>query len=238
MQYDLNFYFDNYLSMGLSPILLQHRSKKPLLKNWNLNYNHKIWQKIIKQNSEKNFNIAILLGKVVDVEGDTPEANELLLNLIGDYPHPCFHSSRSIHHLFLNPDPTLTVKRFHDIEFRGNKVCSVMPPSVHEDGTTYRFLKCSEFPIPVMPPDLREYYFKNLQAQSKPKSVSIKPKVKKYHTKTLCNKCNQYQFLHKKRLALEVKAFKIYDMKWICRKCRNVDIRDICRNIRFDSRKH
>lgn len=240
MNQDFSFYFDNYLGMGLEPILLQYGSKKPLLKNWNVNYNFKIWKKILNENCKKNFNIAILLGKIVDVEGDSVEANELILNIIGDYPHPCFQSSRSIHHLFLNPDPDLTVKKFHNIEFRANKVCSVMPPSVHEDGTIYQFLKNSHFPVPVMPVELREFYFtnKNLNSEKANRNKFVKPLVKRFHTKSFCHKCHLYQFIHRQRLALEIKAFAMHETKWMCHKCRNLDVRELCRKIKSDLRIH
>lgn len=234
MNNELVFYFNNYLNMGLKPIILKFGSKKPLLKNWNESYNPKLWKHILDKDKEKKFNIAILLGKVVDVEGDTEDANELLKNIIGNYKHPCFKSSRSVHHLFINPDSELTVKKFHDIEFRANKVCSVMPPSVHEDGTKYRFLKDCQFPIPVMPDSLLDFYRKNKKEHDKSvsKTKYVKPKTKKDHTKTLCHKCRKYKFVHKKRLALEVHAFILKNLSWSCQECREIDVREMCRLIR------
>lgn len=239
MQQELLLFFDNYLKIGLNPILLQHGTKKPILKNWNKSYYPQMWRNILETSSYQNFNLAILLGKIVDVEGDTPEANELLCSLIGDYPHPCFRSYRSTHHLFLNPDPTLSVDRFYDIEFRANKVCSVMPPSIHESGFKYKFLKESQFPIPPMPFELRNFYLTNRKQNEKIKLKNVNvPRIKKYHTKTLCKNCGKHQFIHKKRLKLEVAAFISNGLLWMCRNCRTIDIRNICRIIRFDSKKH
>lgn len=231
MNNNLNLYFDGYLNIGLKPIILQYMSKKPLFKNWNKSYDPSIWKNTLIKNKEKQFNIAILLGDIVDVEGDTQEANEILNDIIGDYEHPCFKSSRSIHHLFLNPDPNMTVFKIENIEFRGNKVCSMVPPSVHEDGTKYKFLEKSKFPIPIMPAKLLEFYFKNKKEKNKNiyKSKSLKPKTKRFHTKTLCLKCNRRKFIHKKRLCLEVKAFSLNDLPWMCHDCRSLDVREICR---------
>ena len=60
MNNELVFYFNNYLNMGLKPILLKFGSKKPLLKSWNESYNPKLWKHILDQDKEKKFNIAIL----------------------------------------------------------------------------------------------------------------------------------------------------------------------------------
>lgn len=238
MRKDILSYFDNYCNIGLSPIVVNFMSKKPVLAGWNENYSQKRWRSILCRD-ERDFNIAILLGRVVDVEADSEEGNELLQSLIGDSKHPCFRSSRSVHHLFLNPDPSLTMKVYHGIEFRGNKVCSVMPPSVHEDGTEYRFLKSSQFPIPQMPDDLLRFYWGNRKAEmdlASPRKPA-KPKVKKDHKKLACPECKKTVYIHKKRLVLEVRSFSQKGMFWSCRSCRTIDVRESCRTIRSQTAK-
>lgn len=59
-----------------------------------------------------------------------------------------------------------------------------------------------------------------------------KPKNKPGHIKTHCNCCNNNFWIHKKRLFLEVKAFKEQSLLWMCHGCRKIDIRDTCRIIR------
>ncbi|MFX6202006.1 bifunctional DNA primase/polymerase, partial [Acinetobacter baumannii] len=54
-------------------------------------------------------NIGLLLGDIVDVEGDTAEANYRLSRIVAGYPHPMYSSNRSVHHLFVNPDPQLSI---------------------------------------------------------------------------------------------------------------------------------
>lgn len=238
MRKDILVYFDSYCNIGLKPIVVGFMSKKPVLKGWNENYDRGRWRSILCRD-ECDFNIAILLGDVVDVEADSEEGNELLRGLIGECDHPCFRSSRSVHHLFLNPDPSLTMRVYNGIEFRGNKVCSVMPPSVHEDGTEYKFLKSSRFPIPNMPDDLLRFYWGNRRAEKDSAATAkpSKPKLKRDHKRVVCQKCGKGVYIHKKRLVLEVRSFSQHGMPWSCRSCRTIDVRESCRQIRSQTAK-
>jgi hypothetical protein len=234
MSNEIKTYFEKYLSIGLKPILLHPTSKKPLLSKWNSKYDQNKWKMLLQEHD--NLNIGILLGDIIDVEADTEESNELLYSLIGNYKHPCFESSRSIHHIFLNPDVTLTATKFRGIEFRGNNVQSVFPPSIHVNGSRYRFLKESTFPIPPMPEELLKFYWENRKNQRKSEvKTRKKPKVKTLREnfkKSLCHNCKNYFIIHKKRLQLEVQAFLSMNKVWSCRKCREININSNCRNIR------
>ena len=236
MYHEISIYFSKYLEIGLKPILLFPSSKKPLIQKWNADYDQEKWKKLLKKHEGENLNIGVLLGDIIDVEADTEESNELLISLIGDYKHPYFESSRSIHHIFLNPDVSLTVTKFRGIEFRGNYVQSVFPPSKHIDGSKYRFLKGSSFPIPPMPNDLLNFYWsnrKNQQQQEQKIKRKIKRKcLKEGFKKSLCCLCKESIIIHKKRLKLEVQAFLSINKMWMCRNCRNININDECRKIR------
>jgi hypothetical protein len=98
-------HFDALTKRGLKIIPLRENSKVPLCKAWNSDWDREVVRDKICQFPDAN--LGILLGDVVDVEGDSEDANRTILDLIGDYPHPCYFSTKSIHHLFLNPDPNL-----------------------------------------------------------------------------------------------------------------------------------
>jgi len=239
MYEEIKLYFEKYLQIGLKPILLFPNSKKPIFPNWNKNYNCEKWKKVFESRKEQNYNIGILLGDIVDVEADTEESNELLNALIGNYQHPVFQSSRSIHHIFLNPDVNLTVNKFYGIEFRGNQVQSVFPPSLHVTGEKYKFLKSSSFPIPAMPKELLDFYWrnkKNIQVKNIRRKQKNKKNIRDGFRKTNCNLCKKNFILHEKRLLLEVQAFLCLKTNWCCKKCRKTDIKKICQEIRFQSK--
>jgi hypothetical protein len=205
-------YFDALVSHGLQVIPIKANAKSPLCKGWN----SKSWDSEKTRNKLLHFpdsNIGVLLGNIIDVEGDSPSANELLNKIIGKYPHPCYSSARSIHHLFLNPDPGLSIFEFQKIEFRGHGHQSVLPPSKHND-VCYSWLNCAQFPIPEMPKRLLDFYHKVKYGNLN----NLKPN----HIKVYCSVCQRSLFLHKKRWQLELRLFQSFGMKWQCRKCRSV----------------
>lgn len=216
-------YFDAYAKAGLRVIPLFPKSKVPMWDGWNLNWEEdRCRQACVKYPFA---NLGLLLGEIVDVEGDTEDANKSLAQMIGDCPHPIYRSSKSDHHLFMNPDPDLTARRFSDIEFRAYKHQSVIPPSRHEDGTQYQWLAKTKFPIPPMPGTLLEYYQRNI-------ANLHRPNIKPGHLRPWCSACRQKKYIHKKRYHLEVEAFKTLGLNWECRICRSVDIRELCRELR------
>jgi hypothetical protein len=226
-------FFDKYVELGLKPIAVYKDSKKPVCQGWNEDWSSDRWRDYFKTN---DYNMGILLGDIVDVEGDTEEANDLLQRMIDGICCPKFRSSKSIHNLFLNPDPNLTRRVFNNIEFRGNRHQSVVPPSIHTEGNCYSWLEGSKFPIPPMPEELLNFYLKNCfekpKQEQKQKPASRKIRIKDGHTKTHCNCCSNKYFIHKKRLMLEVRAFRNFNLKWLCRSCREIDLRESCREIR------
>lgn len=230
MSVNLITYFDNYLSIGFQPIVLAPRSKKPLKKRWNSSYDPSMWRRYLEDRPDKPYNLGVLLGRFVDVESDTEEGNVMLSGLIGNVSHPCFRSDRSVHHIFLNPDVNLTSAKFHGIEFRGSMVHSVFPPSTHQSGSQYRFLRGSVLQVPPMPKALLELYWDNREPRGE--ASRRRPSIREGFKKTVCGSCGESSVVHCKRLSLEVAAFGSMNLQWSCRKCRRVDVRESCRSLR------
>jgi hypothetical protein len=214
-------YFDAYVRAGLKVIPLYARTKIPVGQAWNTDWNHDWCRWSFGKYPESN--IGILLGEIVDVEGDDEEANHLLWELVGDTPHPMYRSSKSVHHLFQNPDPTLTALRRNNIEFRANKHQSVLPPSRHDDGSEYQWLRGTKFPAPPMPEPLLDFY--NL--------IKVKkPLLKPGHIRPWCTVCGRRKFINRKRYELEKEALDGLGYLWQCHNCREFDLRDMCRKLR------
>lgn len=192
---------ETYLSLNLQIIPIVYNSKRPFFKNWYKNYNVEKCRKTFATNQA---NYGLLLGKIVDVEGDTIEANNIIRDLTRSCKHPIFKSNKSYHHLFLNPDPNLTIWTHYGIEFRGYKHQSILPPSKIA-GQEYTWVNMS-FPIPLMPEKLKLFYFKN----------SLKPN----HVQIVCPICKKKIFIHEKCLYRERKVFGSIGFQWTCRKCR------------------
>lgn len=216
-------HFDLLTKYGIQVIPLLAETKKPILNGWHLDYNQAECRSHFEHNPEMN--LGIRLGNIVDVEGDSPHANSLVDRLIGDYPHPSYTSRKSTHHLFLTPDPKLTRIVFQDIEFRGHRHQSVLPPSVVGE-TVYKW-KTVTFPIPPMPDRLLEF-FEKIQ-RKKVKNSNLKPG----HMKLPCAKCRKDQHLHRKRFQEELAVFKSLGEAWQCQKCRNIDVRSMVRKNRL-----
>jgi hypothetical protein len=224
-------YFDLYVTAGLKPIAVYKETKQPVGYNWNRNWNPEKWREYFQDDNDL-YSMGILLGNIVDVEGDTEEANKMLFDLVGDIPHPMYKSSRSIHHLFQTPDLTLTKSTYQGIEFRGFLHHSVVPPSIHISGSQYKFLRGTKFPIPEMPLELMRFYFDHKIKSIKPRTPKKVVKKKPGYINTQCKICYKTTEIHKKRLSLEVQAFQFYGLPWNCHKCRKIDVREDCRRIR------
>jgi len=232
-------YFDGYVSRGLKPIAVYKNSKQPIGTGWNQDWSVERWRSFFDIETDK-YNIGILLGDIVDVEGDNPDACDRLERMIDGIPRPKYCSSKSVHNIFQNPDPNLTRAVIGGIEFRANLHQSVVPPSFHSDGCRYRFLNGSVWPVPPMPDELKAYYFNNRSDKSNKiitKSRGPKPKkrLKEGFKKTTCKICNGMYYIHKKRLALEVKGFREFNLPWMCHGCRELDMRSACRRIRCET---
>lgn len=257
-------FVEAYINQGLKPIPLHHSSKRPIGAGWNQEWSADRCREGFYV--YPNANIGILLGDVVDVEGDDEFANDLLTSLIGTYPHPTWRSSKSVHHLFQSPDPDLTRIVYKNIEFRGRGHQSVVPPSfVAETGARYQWLNTTKFPVPAMPEPLLDYY-QNLprkQQKKRPekkepvfgpnhrssvdpaqqylaKHYKFKYDVKPGHKKLWCADCGEICFIHKKRLHLEMDVLRFLGLKWTCNECRTHEfkewLRDECRKLRKTSR--
>jgi len=213
-------YFDKLVNHGLSVIPLRENSKAPLLKGWQDNWDENFCRYLFEKNP--NLNFGFLLGEIVDVEGDTEQSNRLIHNLIGNFPHPSYKSSKSVHHLFKTPDSTLRRLCCEGVEFRGYRHQSVLPPSRHADGTKYKWIDIT-FPVPEMPTRLKNFYFEITK-----KGEIIKPR----HMKVNCFICREKCYIHKKRFNLELQAFKTLELAWQCHKCRKHDLRSMCRQLR------
>lgn len=214
-------YFDKLVALGLQIIPLRANSKIPYYRKWNA----KQW------NMEKareqllrypDSNIGLLLGQIIDVEGDDEHANRLIEDLIGDYPHPVYTSTKSVHHLFRTPDPDLSIQTFEKVEFRGYGHQSVLPPSVHY-GISYRWVN-ARFPVPEMPPRLLRFFEKLRRG--------LKDDVKPGHVKVYCSVCGKEHYLHKRRWKLELQAFSTFGLQWQCHVCRKLDLRPLCRKLK------
>jgi hypothetical protein len=214
-------HFDALTARGLKIIPLRENSKVPLCKGWTEHWDKGRAREKLTQFPDAN--LGILLGDIIDVEGDSDEANRTIIDLIGDYPHPSYQSTKSIHHLFVTPDFALRHFRYADIEFRGYGHQSVIPPSQHQ-GTVYRWLKQFRFPVPPMPNKLLQFY-KSKQERSQ---RTLKP----HHIRVWCGSCRAECMLHGKRFDLELEAFRLFDSKWECQKCRTLDLRPACRLLR------
>lgn len=216
-------HFEALTSKGLKVIPLRENSKIPLYKNWNKDWEYH-W---VKQKFQRfpNSNLGLLLGDIIDVEGDSDEANQIILNIIKDYPHPTYRSSKSIHHLFLTPDNSLRHFRWKEIEFRGHGHQSALPPS-QAKGVVYKWLKNFKFPVPPMPDEL--IVFLEKKRNKKLHKCPLKPG----HKKVRCFSCQETIYLHQKRHELELYAFKLLGQRWECQECRTIDLRPACRLIR------
>jgi len=223
--------FDSYVRCGLRPLPLHPGTKIPVLKDWQHDWSVAKYRHFFVDRPKSN--IGILLGNIIDVEGDDKPANDCIFDLVRNTPHPMFKSSKSVHHLFISPDPRITICKIGAIEFRGHRHQSVIPPSVHKSGIEYKWLKDSSFPPPPMPQRMIDFLYDHRKDihRAKPRPSGKKSN----HVQTICTGCKSKNFLHKKRLVLEVRAFAVLGLKWQCQNCRTVDVRQLCREIRDQS---
>ena len=208
-------HFDQLTDLGLKVIPLRANSKVPLTKCWQKDWSlNKSREKLL---TFPESNLGLLLGDIIDVEGDSSHANNLLLDLIGDYPHPMYRSTKSIHHLFQTPESGLRLFKFQEIEFRGEGHQSVLPPSQHY-GTQYKWID-QNFPVPEMPPRLLTFYQKITGKQPMPLG----------NIKVWCAACKKEIALHAKRFRLELEVFRRMSGNWECQSCRATDLRPLVR---------
>lgn len=221
-------HFDKLTDLGLKVIPLRENSKVPMCKGWNVNWDQKAARERLERFPDAN--IGLLLGDVIDVEGDSEEANNVILKLVRNYPHPSYQSIRSTHHLFRTPDPKLRIMKVGEIEFRGHGHQSVLPPSSHY-GFQYHWKRNFKFPIPEMPEPLLLFFKRHMYGSSRPEH-------KPGHLRTWCAKCERKVWINQKRHDLETEAFRMFEQRWMCRDCRSFDVRRICRMIKSKAPRH
>jgi hypothetical protein len=200
----------NYFNQGYKPILLHHNTKIPIHKKWNKKYDFNYFYNYSLAHPT-DYNFGILLGDVIDVEGDTEKANEYLKNLCGEIKHPSYKSSKSIHHIFRNPGINLTRIVHNGIEFRAHKHQSVIPPSLHEDGSPYIWISCNNMSlaeIPLLPANLERILLNRL---------GLDEKIRYGNVKVYCAKCKKSFFLNEKHFNFELKIFKKNGFPWMCK---------------------
>jgi len=131
--------------------------KRPIHREWqSMRLNKRELTQRLEQRPDANVGIVLGRGKgrqrIMDVECDSPEAERAWLEMckqagLRRLPNtPTYTSSRGKHRLFLLPSDVAVeraVVEIDGIEFRiggGTKgAASIMPPSVHEDGTKYKW---------------------------------------------------------------------------------------------------
>jgi hypothetical protein len=107
-------------------------------------------------------NVGLLLGPasgIVDVEFDEPEGlDQLAAYGITDLATPTWRSARGEHRLFRWEPwmPPAAVVKLGAIEIRigGRAAQSVLPPSIHPDGTTYQWIVPPSVPVAGFPAQL------------------------------------------------------------------------------------
>lgn len=208
-------HFYEYRQLNWKVIPIYPNTKIPIFNKWNTNYSFDNVIRCVEKYPQCN--LGILLGEIVDIEGDSDRANNILNKLTEKIPHPRYKSYKSVHHLFLNKDKNLTARRFNNIEFRAYKHQSILPPSTHTNGVAYEWVDDVQI-LPVLPNSLISLY-------------KQKKKLKNSHTRYKCDICKKLNIVHKKRLLLEIEAFSKFGCVWQCQICREIDVRKICKYI-------
>lgn len=218
--------FEELVHYGFQPHPLRPSTKIPMFTGWT-NWDRSRCLHYIMH--YPNCNVGIVLGDIMDVEGDSAEANHVINRLTEGYPHPCYRSRKSTHHLFQSPDTAITKIVFQDIEFRGSCHQSAIPPSLMDDGTRYEWITRPDGPPPPMPDKLLAFLRKIITKR--------RGDIKPGHTKVTCIVCGEKNYMHAKRFNLEIRAFKSLNQRWSCRKCRQTDLRPLCRMLRHENNK-
>lgn len=223
----LNFYH----SLGYQPIPLFYKTKTPIYKNWNSNYDYESVLDYVSQYKQQ-INFGILLGNIIDIEGDCADSNKTIDDLLHDVKHPCFLSAKSKHHLFRSNIKNLTRIVVDNVEFRGYKHQSVVPPSKHEDGYEYKWITeiFDTKNIPYLPENIESYILSRLKPEPQNKKKRL---LKPNHTTAKCNKCEKSILISKIRLQKELYFLQKDKAAWECNKCRNFDLRKIIKSHKF-----
>jgi P4 family phage/plasmid primase-like protien len=142
-----------WIQKGFSPVPVPHRSKRPVLKEWQR-------LEITTEGASQYFNgtsqnIGVLLGDKfgsTDVDCDCPEAITAARELLPETGIIFGRQSKPFSHFFYRSDPPARTMQLFDpldqstiVELRGLKsdgsigLQTVVPPSIHETGEPVRF---------------------------------------------------------------------------------------------------
>ena len=215
--------FDRLESAGLRGIPLRPGSKVPAGRDWSGSWSPAAVRSTLLESPDCN--LGLLLGDVVDVEGDSAEANRLILEMIGNYPHPTYRSRKSIHHLFRTPDRRLRRLQHRQIEFRGHGHQSALPPSVMPD-SDYEWIHDNGLRVPPMPSRLLAYFHRHFRPPAQPRGGRTAVRVR------TCGVCRIPRKGHAKRISDEAAVFAVSGLPWSCRRCRTHDLRRAVRLLR------
>lgn len=209
--------FEVYRQMDWPVIAVRPGKKIPAFTKWTGNYWPNMNQNYISKN--RNANIGLLLGKIIDVEADSEEAEQKLNLILSGIPHLHYRSSRGSHHLFINRQTKFRKLVFDGIEYRGSGHHSLLPPSIGPTGFKYKWAEDSTDYITPLP----EFLEKNITKINK---RTVKMELPR------CHKCGKECKIASQRFNLEIKALNLISIKWQCHSCRKYDLRPICRLIR------
>lgn len=206
--------FLKYLDFGYQPILLHQNTKVPIFYGWQNKYNHKNYCDLL--NSNKKYNIGFLLGNIVDIEGDTEEANNILNNYFLAINHPVYKSKKSFHHLFKNTHINISRIQIKNFEIRGFKHQSVVPPSNVDSNEDYTWIE-DLIPIKELP-EIPTDFIKNFNILS---FVKKRKQLTKSKNKSAiwCSNCRNKFHLNGDFLILQLKKLKSLNQKWSCKSC-------------------
>ncbi len=110
---------------------------------------------ILKKHPRAGIGIHLGGSDLIDLEGDSPDAEALLEDLCRGLDFPCWRSRRSKHRLFqANPAVGHLNIKSVAIEFRTGRHQSVLPPTVFQGGARYEWLVS---PFEVLPPQLPDH---------------------------------------------------------------------------------
>lgn len=219
--------FEYYSKLGYEVIPIHYKTKTPVFHKWNKNYNYNLMHSYVNQ-ATVPLNFGILLGNIIDIEGDCVESNGQIDDLFKKIDHPIFTSTKSKHHLFRCNIKNLTRIVKDNIEYRCHNHQSVIPPSCHENGTQYEWItNVYDFKdIPQLPGNVEGFLNKLIKNQKK---NFFKKEIKPGHTQALCVKCNEKSYIHQERYKKELFIFKEFRQTWSCHKCREIDLRPLIR---------
>jgi hypothetical protein len=218
---------EQYYSLGYKIIPIYKNSKIPIFNNWQNNYNFEFIIKFLKSFAEP-INFGLLLGEVIDIEGDCKESNEIIDSILSSVKHPVFISNKSKHHIFKSNIKNLTRVVKDGIEYRGYRHQSIIPPSMHQMGQKYEWIK----PLVAFNdlPEIPFFVSSKIQSLLLKKQNKIKKNnnnkniCKPNHSKALCQACNNTFFIDNNRLKKDIEYFKTKNKKWMCQECRKLKI--------------